>query len=309
MHQISVATPFSLGPQPALQPVVQRSVGPLIPIDSVVLPQSSSPPALLRFSANPNEPSAVSNASRLASLPPDSSLPAVPSQSLHQRRQTSYWQSSAEGELSSTDSQASSEFNPSRSLFSTISAHNNFSLEQEELHSGFTAAVDEALRSTPPVTVASAAPAPVSASVPTSVKLQQACLQLCIALLDHKLNGKVADSIVVGFLAVNDIDQERTGFEEAVTATSPLSGLVKLAQLLVIQHALWEHKAGRATYPGDIVAELQDRFMTFGSNSPMNLILNLRSYGAVVRNNTTAAGFINGQRMEKTSATRGCSLI
>lgn len=67
---------------------------------------------------------------------------------------------------------------------------------------------------------------------------------------------------------------------------------MKLAQILVVQYALCEHKAGRATHPADIIAELQDRFMTYGSSSPMNLILNLRAYGAVVRNNTTAAGFI-----------------
>ena len=97
---------------------------------------------------------------------------------------------------------------------------------------------------------------------------------------------------MVGFLAANGINQEQNGFEEAATATSALSGLVKLAQLLVVQQALCEYKAGSTTYPGDLIAELQDRFMTYGSDSPMNLVLNLRAYGAVVRNNTTAAGFI-----------------
>jgi hypothetical protein len=32
--------------------------------------------------------------------------------------------------------------------------------------------------------------------------------------------------------------------------------------------------------------------MTFGSSTPMNLVLNLRAYGKVIWNNTTAAGFI-----------------
>jgi hypothetical protein len=127
---------------------------------------------------------------------------------------------------------------------------------------------------------------------PASAKLQQACLQLCIALLDHKLHGKVTDSIVVGFLAVNRINHKRTRFQEAITATSALSRLVKLAQLLVIQHALCEHKAGQTIHPANLIAELQDQFMTYSSSSPMNLILNLQAYGAVVRNNTTAAGFI-----------------
>ena len=63
---------------------------------------------------------------------------------------------------------------------------------------------------------------------------------------------------MVGFLAANGINQEQNGFEEAATATSALSGLVKLAQLLVVQQALCEYKAGSTTYPRDLIAELQD---------------------------------------------------
>jgi hypothetical protein len=112
---------------------------------------------------------------------------------------------------------------------------------------------------------------------PASAELQQACLQLCIALFDHKLHEKVTDSIVVGFLAVNGLNHEKTGIQEAVTATSALSRLVKLAQLLVRQHTLCEHEAGLTTHPVDLIAELQGRFMTYDSSSPMNLILNLRA--------------------------------
>lgn len=128
-----------------------------------------------------------------------------------------------------------------------------------------------------------------------------ACLLLCISLLDHKIQGRLTDSITVAFLAVNGINKENTGFEEAVTATSDLSALVKIAQLLVLHFAIYEHQAGRADFPSDKVAELQDRFMVFGSSSPINWILNLRAYGAVIRNNTTAAGWIewsdDGQKL------------
>jgi hypothetical protein len=48
-------------------------------------------------------------------------------------------------------------------------------------------------------------------------------------LLDYKLYRRVEDSIFVGFLAANGINWERTGFHEAVAATTALSGLVKLA--------------------------------------------------------------------------------
>ena len=135
----------------------------------------------------------------------------------------------------------------------------------------------------------------------TAKREQLACLDLCISLLDHKIMGRLTDSIMVAFLAANGINKDRTGFEEAVTATSELSGLVKMAQLLVLRSAVHEHHAGQAEFPSDKVAELQDRFMVFGSNSPINWILNLRAYGAVIRNNTTAAGWIewsdDGQKL------------
>jgi hypothetical protein len=130
---------------------------------------------------------------------------------------------------------------------------------------------------------------------------QTVCLQLCISLLDHKIQGRLTNSITVAFLAVNGINKDRTGFEVAVTATSDISALVKIAQLLVLHFAVHEHQAGRADFLSDKVAELQDRFMVFGSSSPINWILDLRAYGAVIRNNTTAAGWIewsdDGQKL------------
>jgi hypothetical protein len=121
---------------------------------------------------------------------------------------------------------------------------------------------------------------------------QNGCLQLCIALLDHQIKGRLTDSIVVGFLAANGINKECTGFDEAVVATSPLSALVKMAQLLLLRYCAHEHEAGRSDFPSELVAQMQDRFMVYGSNSPMNWILNLRAYGSAIRNNTTASGWI-----------------
>jgi hypothetical protein len=137
---------------------------------------------------------------------------------------------------------------------------------------------------------------------------QQHCLNLCIALLDHKLHGKLSDSIVVVFLAVLGINSNRDGFDDAVLYTAKLSGIVKLAQLLVVQYAVVESKAGRAQFPDELVSELQDRFMVYGSNSPINWILNLRAYGAKLRDNTTSSGFIcwsdDGQKLSITNRRR-----
>jgi hypothetical protein len=88
--------------------------------------------------------------------------------------------------------------------------------------------------------------------------LQNVCLQLCLSLLDYKLHGKLSDSIVVGFLAALGINKERNGLDGAAIYTLKLLGFVKLAHLLVIQHAVIEHWAGRVIFPNELVAELQD---------------------------------------------------
>lgn len=80
--------------------------------------------------------------------------------------------------------------------------------------------------------------------------------------------------------------------DDAVLYTPKLSGLVKLAQLLVVQHAVGEHQAGRIDFPNELVSELQDRFMVYGSDTLMNWILNLRAYGKKERDNTTSVSNI-----------------
>jgi hypothetical protein len=148
-------------------------------------------------------------------------------------------------------------------------------------------------RMSPPAADAALEDSPHHPSDPSvSSELQNVCLQLCLSLLDHKLHGKLTDSIVVGFLAALGINKERNGLDGAAIYTSKLSALVKLAQLLVVQHAVLEHRAKRVVFPNEMVAELQDRFMVYGSDTPMNWILNLRAYGKKERDNTTTAGHI-----------------
>jgi hypothetical protein len=141
-------------------------------------------------------------------------------------------------------------------------------------------------------TAASSTPSPklVRAQGPCDPDVKAACLELCISLLDHKLHGKLTDSIMVGFLAAHGIDRNKKGFKEAVAYTTDLSALVKIAQLMVVQYAVKQCEAGRAPYPNELVAEYQDRFMCYGSETPMNWILNLRAYGAKIRDTSTALG-------------------
>ena len=132
-------------------------------------------------------------------------------------------------------------------------------------------------------------PASAVDPIATALQEQSACLRFYIALLDYQIKGCLTDSIIVRFLAANGINKDRTGFQEAVTATSNLLALVKIAQLLVLQYLVHEHNAGRVEFASDLAAQLQDRFIVFGSSSPINWILNLRAYRAVICNNTTAA--------------------
>ncbi len=69
-------------------------------------------------------------------------------------------------------------------------------------------------------------------------ELDEACLLLCIALLDHLLHGDIYDSVIIRFLAVLGVRREDGSFHEPVSYTSYLSTLIKMAQLLVVQRAV-----------------------------------------------------------------------
>src|SRR5438045_878406 len=132
--------------------------------------------------------------------------------------------------------------------------------------------------------------------------LDHACLQFCIALLDHHLMGDLYDSIIVGFLAVLGIDKAREGFQEAIPYTPHLSAVVKIAQLLVLQRAVVAAETGETEYPADMLEVLHDRFMVYGSRSPINWVQKLRVYGKKIRDSTTSLGYMvwldDGQELE-----------
>jgi hypothetical protein len=62
-----------------------------------------------------------------------------------------------------------------------------------------------------------------------AARREKACLDLCIALLDHRIQGRLTESAVVFFLGILGINSERTGFLEAAHYTSYLLALVKMA--------------------------------------------------------------------------------
>jgi hypothetical protein len=123
-------------------------------------------------------------------------------------------------------------------------------------------------------------------------QLDKTTLLFCISLLDHRLRGNIYDSLVVGFFAILGINAKDNRFFEAVRYTNYLSAFIKMAQMLVVQRAVMAADYGEVEYPADLLEVIRDRFMIYGSNSPMNWALKLRAYGKKVRDSTTSLGFI-----------------
>jgi hypothetical protein len=142
-------------------------------------------------------------------------------------------------------------------------------------------------------------PAAQSLKPPTSPReaqlqhrLDKACLDLSIALLDHPLKGDLFDSTLIGFLAVLGVDPARQTFRDPCQYTSSLSGLVKMAQMLVALQAVRAAEAGRVSHPADALDEMRERFLVYGVRAPFGWITRLRTYGKKIQNSTTSMGYI-----------------
>jgi hypothetical protein len=123
--------------------------------------------------------------------------------------------------------------------------------------------------------------------------LDRACLLLCIALLDHTLQGDHFESVVLSFLAVHGIDESPGGVFRGPLSYSPdLSKFIKMAQMLVVQRAVWAAEDGEVEHPSDMLDEMRERFMVRGSRTAFDWACRLRSYAKKVVSNTTSLGYI-----------------
>ena len=104
--------------------------------------------------------------------------------------------------------------------------------------------------------------------------------------------GDIYDSAIVGFIAVLGVDKEQEGFQDAPTFTPHLSAIVKIAQLLVLQQAVVAAEAGETEYPAEMIDVMHNRFMVYGSRSPINWIQKLRTYRKKIRDTTTSLGYL-----------------
>ncbi|KAG9385482.1 RecQ Superfamily II DNA helicase [Pyrenophora tritici-repentis] len=126
-------------------------------------------------------------------------------------------------------------------------------------------------------------------------KIQKACLEFCIALLNHRITRRV---------------------EGAEQYPPILSAVIKIARFMVVQKGL--EMSGPDEDSGDetdddlddsayesgpsqrrrpkgclqLVQRMMDRFMVRGSHSPMQWMLDLRTYGLKIHYNTTTRGHV-----------------
>ncbi|KAI1508212.1 hypothetical protein Ptr86124_012933 [Pyrenophora tritici-repentis] len=123
--------------------------------------------------------------------------------------------------------------------------------------------------------------------------LDRACLLLCIALLDHTLQGDHFESVVLSFLAVLGIDGSSGGVFRGPLSYSPdLSKFVKMAQMLVVQRSVVAAEDGEVEHPSYMLDEMRERFMVRGSRTAFDWACRLRSYAKKVVSNTTSLGYI-----------------
>ena len=106
------------------------------------------------------------------------------------------------------------------------------------------------------------------------------------------LAGDMFDSVFVGFLAVLGIDESNDTFYEAPNYTPMLSGLIKIAQMLVVQKAAFAVEDGHTEEALDALEDMRARFMTLNNCTPFTWAVSLRSFGKRIRDSITSLGYI-----------------
>jgi superfamily II DNA helicase RecQ len=146
-------------------------------------------------------------------------------------------------------------------------------------------------------------------------RIEAAILSFWIAMFDHELKEHEFESGVISALAVISIMRPKGGYTAAINYTPKLSAVVTVLRALVVYQAWQERQAdvqqriesgveereakeqARATIEG--VRESVRQFMTLteygGRVTPMNHILQQRTYGMAIRNTTKAPPRIGWQ--------------
>ncbi|KAF5487470.1 hypothetical protein CGCS363_v013910 [Colletotrichum siamense] len=147
----------------------------------------------------------------------------------------------------------------------------------------------------------------------TQEKLERAALDMLISMLDHQLKGGDYSSALLSALAVMGI-AENGGWVQITDYTTKYSAVIKIARMLVIHQAYVERhdevaELGKSLGNDEVEDAAQSlfqhtrakvrRFMTRTTGdkdaepTPMDWILETRTYGMHIQYNTAAAGVID----------------
>ena len=124
--------------------------------------------------------------------------------------------------------------------------------------------------------------------------LQMACLCFCISLLDDKVRTNEHDVPLIAALAVLGIEGD--GWKDTNQYPSLLSAVIKTSRYLVVRHAVEQAEEGKNQEDGtilDFTARTVERGMIRGTFSPMEWMLDLRSYGMKIAFTTTQPGSVD----------------
>lgn len=161
--------------------------------------------------------------------------------------------------------------------------------------------------------------------------IQKACLTFCIELMNQTIHNREYDMALVCAAAVLGVHRHSGGFRDPESYPPVLSSIIKVGHFMVVQQGEelaqpeeeddfspcnsaddfdddsgYESNASspkrcsrprqpikRCTTSFDWVKRMMDRFMVRGTASPMQWLLDLRTYGLKIHYNTTAVGHVN----------------
>ncbi|EEA23650.1 conserved hypothetical protein [Talaromyces marneffei ATCC 18224] len=163
-------------------------------------------------------------------------------------------------------------------------------------------------------------------AIPPLTPIQRACLDFCIELLNQRVVHREYDCALVCSMAVLGV-RDRGGWRTPEDYPPILSKVIKLARFMVVRKAMelaeneddaepassmqendWDSAYGGSPSPRATpskkgclqwVTQMMDRFMVRGSQSPMQWMLDLRTYGLKIHYNTTTEGHVTWQNSDE----------
>ena len=141
-------------------------------------------------------------------------------------------------------------------------------------------------------------------------RLERACLDFSISLLDQKALQDEYELPLIGALAVLELTEK--GFKGVDSYPSLLSSVIKISRFLVLRYLFKENSFQNTLDSNsdlestfslglglrdlevlDRIKTLVDRFLIRGSNSPISFALDLRAYGLFITQNTTKESIVD----------------